>query len=169
MGYPSSDQLFTPNNKVLPRSQPQLSHDSHLMKRKLGEHLYGTRDEKRQFSTPLNKTPTRPQSSHDRNSQSRRSVLVAGGVMQEVRQEISKFKNMGLKGIRQEAERARQDGRMADAALLERRERVSVAKPVAGVQGENMLYDELPLGSTSGPCLQRSTKIGHVSQIPQNN
>jgi len=166
--------LSTPNNMVLPRSQPQLSpYDSPTMKTKLEEW------ETRHFSTPTNKVLPRlqPQLSHDCNSQSLSSDLETGGMMQELRQQSKekshKFKNMvqGQKGAGQDKEGWRKvpgearnsaadwGAKMADIALFERKERVRApiteAEP-RSVQGENMFYGAEVRNQTDRPTNRRA-------------
>ena len=76
-------EIQTPNDKLPPRSQSELSHESYLMKRKLGDdHLSASGEQKRQHYIPPNKALVGLQSSQVLKPQSMRSGPVAGGVMQ---------------------------------------------------------------------------------------
>ena len=79
---PSTDQESSPEYKLPPRSQPQLSHESYMMKRKLGENLFASGAQKKQHAVLPNKALASLQSSQYLKPQSMRSGSVAGGVMQ---------------------------------------------------------------------------------------
>merc|ERR1719341_1630151 len=102
---PSTDQESSPEYKLPPRSQPQLSHESYTMKRKLGGYSFASGAQKKQHAVLPNKALASLQSSQYLKPQSMRSGSVAGGVMQEMRQESKvmsyRFNKDGPKQIRQ--------------------------------------------------------------------
>jgi len=185
---PSTDQESSPEYKLPPRSQPQLSHESYMMKRKLGENLFASGAQKKQHAVLPNKALASLQSSQYLKPQSMRSGSVAGGVMQEMRQESKvmsyRFNKDGPKQIRQEAEHGEgvfQGARNQRVCPLTRRTLHEEAKTPfkdcfpsrspslrqpKPTQRVSSIRQNVHSGGTSAlNSLQRSTKMSPVAKI----
>jgi len=178
-------EMSTPNDKLPPRSQPVSSHESYTMKRKLGDrHLSASGEQERLVGF---------QPSQDLKPQSMRSSPVAGGVVQEIRQEskeMSKSEDKGLKSKRQEAV---QGGRMfydaslgnqGDGPMMRRKfheqartpfkdwssaKSPSLSQPRPTQRVSSSIRQNFHSGATSALTpLQRSTKISPVVAEIQN-